>query len=73
MAAWGAWYEGLGAGVIDFGNPFTPMAKSIASSGKVTTRASAPQTTCTTGPPPRVTPPASLTRSCRKASTGNWS
>jgi hypothetical protein len=24
MAAWGAWYEGLGAAVVDGGNPFGP-------------------------------------------------
>ena len=32
---WTAWYTKLGAAVVDPGNPFTPMAKSIASDGKV--------------------------------------
>lgn len=35
MQAWGVWYEGLGSAVVDGGNPFTPMAKSIASDGTV--------------------------------------
>ena len=36
LAAWGAWYDSLGDGVVDFGNPFTPLAKQIASNGTVT-------------------------------------
>jgi hypothetical protein len=32
---WTAWYNKLGAAVVDYGNPFTPMAKSVASDGKV--------------------------------------
>ena len=32
---WTAWYNKLGGAVVDPGNPFTPMAKSIASDGKV--------------------------------------
>jgi hypothetical protein len=35
MAAWGAWYAGLGEAVVDPGNPFTPAAKNIASDGTV--------------------------------------
>src|SRR5256885_12741963 len=35
MQAWGAWYGGLGSAVVDGGNPFTPVAKSIASDGAV--------------------------------------
>lgn len=35
LQAWGAWYEKLGGAVVDGGNPFTPMAKSIASNGTV--------------------------------------
>ncbi len=35
MAAWGAWYEGLGAAVVDAGNPFGPSA-SIGRDGSVT-------------------------------------
>ena len=35
LQAWGAWYEQLGSAVVDGGNPFTPMAKSIASNGSV--------------------------------------
>jgi hypothetical protein len=35
MDDWTAWYTGLGGAVVDPGNPFTPMAKSISSDGKV--------------------------------------
>ena len=35
MQAWGAWFGGLGSALVDGGNPFTPMAKSIASDGTV--------------------------------------
>jgi hypothetical protein len=35
MKAWTGWFGGLGSAVVDGGNPFTPMAKSIASNGKV--------------------------------------
>ncbi len=35
MKAWTTWFEGLGSAVKDQGNPFTPMAKSIASNGTV--------------------------------------
>jgi hypothetical protein len=34
MAAWGAWYEGLGQAVVDGGNPFGP-SMSVASDGSV--------------------------------------
>jgi hypothetical protein len=34
MAAWGAWYEGLGQAVVDGGNPFGPST-SVASDGSV--------------------------------------
>ena len=34
MAAWGAWYEGLGSAVADGGNPFGPST-SVASDGSV--------------------------------------
>jgi hypothetical protein len=33
--AWTAWYTQLGGAVVDPGNPFTPLAKNIASNGKV--------------------------------------
>ena len=33
MQAWGDWYTELGSAVVDAGNPFTPVAKSIASNG----------------------------------------
>jgi hypothetical protein len=36
MQAWGDWYGKLGSAVVDGGNPFTQMAKSIASDGRVT-------------------------------------
>jgi len=35
MQAWGAWFGQLGSALVDGGNPFTPQAKHIASSGKV--------------------------------------
>lgn len=35
LKAWEAWYTQLGSALVDPGNPFTPMAKSIASDGKV--------------------------------------
>ena len=35
MQAWTAWFERLGAAVVDPGNPFTPAARSIASNGAV--------------------------------------
>jgi hypothetical protein len=35
LQAWGAWYDRLGSAVVDGGNPFTPVAKSIASDGTV--------------------------------------
>jgi len=35
LQAWGTWYAGLGSALVDAGNPFTPMAKSIASDGTV--------------------------------------
>lgn len=35
LQAWMAWYEKLGSAVVDEGNPFTPMAKSIAPDGTV--------------------------------------
>ena len=34
MAAWGAWYGGLGQAVVDGGNPFGPST-SVASDGSV--------------------------------------
>jgi hypothetical protein len=33
--AWTAWYTKLGEAVVDPGDPFTPMAKNIASDGKI--------------------------------------
>jgi len=35
LKAWTAWYTQLGSAVADPGNPFTPVAKSIASNGTV--------------------------------------
>jgi len=35
MQAWMAWFGELGSAVVDAGNPFTPVAKSIASDGSV--------------------------------------
>lgn len=32
MAAWGAWYEGMGAGIVDGGNPFG-ASKSVTKAG----------------------------------------
>jgi len=35
MAAWGAWYQGLGDAVVDPGNPIGPVAKNISPGGVV--------------------------------------
>ena len=35
MQNWMAWYEKLGSAVVDQGNPFTPLAKSIHPDGTV--------------------------------------
>lgn len=35
MAAWGAWYAGLGEAVVDAGNPFSPAVKNIVSDGTI--------------------------------------
>ena len=35
LKEWETWYNKVGSGVIDQGNPFTPQAKTIASDGKV--------------------------------------
>src|SRR5262245_33350267 len=35
LQAWTAWYNELGSAVVDAGNPFKPMAKSITSDGTV--------------------------------------
>jgi hypothetical protein len=35
MQAWGAWFGGLGNALVDGGNPFSPVAKHIASDGTV--------------------------------------
>lgn len=35
LQAWGAWYGALGEAVVDPGNPFSPMAKHLTSSGDV--------------------------------------
>jgi hypothetical protein len=35
LQAWGAWFGRLGSALVDGGNPFTPLAKSIASDGSV--------------------------------------
>jgi hypothetical protein len=35
MQAWGAWFGKLGSALVDGGNPFTPVAKTISSGGKV--------------------------------------
>ncbi len=32
---WMTWYTRLGSGIVDWGNPFTPVAKSISADGKV--------------------------------------
>ncbi|HYB02655.1 MAG TPA: hypothetical protein VED37_20680 [Ktedonobacteraceae bacterium] len=35
LKAWGAWYGKIGSNLVDGGNPFTPIAKSISSNGAV--------------------------------------
>ena len=44
MAAWGAWYEKIGEGIVDGGNPFGP-SKSVSSSGVSDGPASSPPAT----------------------------
>ena len=35
MQAWGAWFGKIGSALVDGGNPFTPVAKTISKGGKV--------------------------------------
>lgn len=35
LADWGAWYEKVGAAIVDGGNPFLPEARSIDSDGNL--------------------------------------
>jgi len=35
LKEWEAWFAKLGSAMVDAGNPFTPMVKSIASDGRV--------------------------------------
>ena len=35
MKAWETWYTALGSAVVDPGNPFTPVAKKVASNGTI--------------------------------------
>ncbi len=35
MKAWDAWFGKIGSSLVDGGNPFTPVAKSISSNGAV--------------------------------------
>src|ERR1051326_6864126 len=35
MQAWGAWFGSIGSALVDGGNPFTPVAKTISKGGKV--------------------------------------
>ena len=35
MQAWGAWFGKLGSALVDGGNPFTPVTKTISKGGKV--------------------------------------
>ena len=35
MEAWGAWFGKIGSNLVDGGNPFTPVAKTIDKNGKV--------------------------------------
>jgi|SRR5579859_4006642 len=46
MQAWGAWLGGLGSALVDGGNPFTPVAKTISAKGEVS---DAPAGTLATG------------------------
>ena len=36
MSAWMAWFGQMGSAVVDGGNPISPVAKTIASNGRVT-------------------------------------
>jgi len=35
MRAWGAWFGAIGSALVDGGNPFTPVVKTISPDGKV--------------------------------------
>ena len=35
MQAWGAWFGKIGSALVDGGNPFTPVAKTLSKGGKV--------------------------------------
>ena len=35
LQAWGAWFGKIGSALVDGGNPFTPVAKTISKGGKV--------------------------------------
>ena len=35
MQAWGAWFGQLGSSLVDGGNPFTPVAKTVSKGGNV--------------------------------------
>lgn len=45
MDAWMAWFGGLGAAVVDPGNPFGPVAKQIAGDGSVSDAPAGPPAT----------------------------
>src|SRR4051812_3472182 len=36
LEAWGAWFGELGSSLVDAGNPFTPVAKTVQSNGSIT-------------------------------------
>jgi YCII-related domain len=63
MAAWGAWFGGLGAAVVDAGNPFGP-SKSVASDGTPSDGASSSLTGYTVVSAASLDAAAALTKGC---------
>lgn len=45
LKAWGEWFEGLGAAVVDAGNPIGPDTKKIASNGDLSDASLSPMLT----------------------------
>lgn len=69
MAAWGAWFGGLGDAVIDAGNPFGPSA-SIAPDGSVTDGGSSQLTGYSILKSDSLAAATTLTKDCPALSSG---
>ena len=69
MAAWGAWYQGMGEAVFDPGNPFAPGAVNIASDGTVSDGA-APSTGYTIVTADTIDAAVALAKGCPNLTSG---